>query len=141
MNSEGYSWDSAKTEYSEAVKRQIHFTSMRRQGIAFVTAFQGAVLSVIKNDLLKMDMAYFLLSAIAFFVLLLGLNNECRLYIQMKAIVRRLKGIESKFGMRIYRLSTRVGRRSKFVLSNHTFFMLYYLIFIIVWIVIWVRNF
>ncbi|HEU4835122.1 MAG TPA: hypothetical protein VFS90_11925 [Pyrinomonadaceae bacterium] len=73
------SWEQAKAEYDVGLQQYRLNSTLRRQDMAFVTTVQAAILTIIGAKLLSLDFSGFLLSAIAFFVLLLGLNSERRL--------------------------------------------------------------
>ena len=134
-------WDIAKEEYSSALGLFRHFSSLRRQDMAFVTTVQAAILTIIGDKLLSLDFSNFLLSAIAFFVLLLGLNSERRLAAHMSGEMDRARQIESEHGMSLLSVAYGEVRNRKLLMQNDIVFPLYYFIFIIAWIIIWMLNF
>jgi len=133
-------WDREKEEYSRALDLFRHFSSLRRQDMAFVTTVQAAILTVIGSKLLSLDFSSFLLSAIAFFVLLLGLNSERRLAAHMTGEMRRAKQIEKEIGMSLLTIAYDEVRSRKLLMTNDVVFPLYYFVFIVAWVVIWILN-
>jgi|SRR5919205_114550 hypothetical protein len=133
-------WDISREEYSSALGLFRHFSGLRRQDMAFVTTVQAAILTIIGSKLLSLDFSSFLLSAIAFFVLLLGLNSERRLAAHMSGEVRRARQIEAAHDMSLLSVAyDEVGSR-KLLMRNDLVFPLYYFIFIMTWVIIWVLN-
>jgi hypothetical protein len=133
-------WDMAKEEYSSALGMFRHFSGLRRQDMAFVTTVQAAILTIIGSRLLSLDFSSFLLSTIAFFVLLLGLNSERRLSAHMSGEMRRARQIEAEHGMTLLSVAySEIGNR-KLLMKNDVVFPLYYFIFIIAWVIIWILN-
>jgi uncharacterized membrane protein len=98
--------------------------------MAFVITVQAAVLSIFSSKLLSLDYSGFLLSAIAFFVLLLALNSERRLAVYMEGYMRRARQIESEYGMTVLPGSWNQVKRRRFLFSNAKVFPIYYCIFI-----------
>ncbi|HEX8632747.1 MAG TPA: hypothetical protein VF703_01195 [Pyrinomonadaceae bacterium] len=133
-------WDIAKEEYSSALGMFRHFSSLRRQDMAFVTTVQAAILTIIGAKLRSLDFSGFLLSAIAFFVLLLGLNSERRLAAHMSGEMRRARQIESEHGMSLLSIAYDEVRDRKLLLRNDMVFPLYYFGFVIAWVIIWILN-
>ncbi|MCA1566434.1 MAG: hypothetical protein LC803_12495 [Acidobacteria bacterium] len=133
-------WDIAREEYSSALGLFRHFSSLRRQDMAFVTTVQAAILTIIGSKLLSLDFSSFLLSTIAFFVLLLGLNSERRLAAHMQGEMSRAKQIEEAYGMTLLSTAYKEVESRKMLMENKVVFPLYYFIFIIAWIIIWTLN-
>ena len=133
-------WDKVKQEYSSALELFRHFSSLRRQDMAFVTTVQAAILTIIGSKLLSLDFSSFLLSAIAFFVLLLGLNSERRLAAHMSGEMRRAKQIEEEYGMSLLSVAYGEVKNRKLLMRNDLVFPLYYFIFIVAWVIIWILN-
>ena len=133
-------WDVAKTEYEQALGQYQNFTIVRRQDMAFVTTVQGAVLTIIGSKLPHLDLSSFVLSLIAFFILLLGVNSERRLAGYMDAYFKRARELESQFGMSLLSGGLHQVRGRRFLLSNSLVFPLFYLFFMLAWVVIWVRH-
>jgi len=133
-------WDISKEEYSRALELFRHFSGLRRQDMAFVTTVQAAILTIIGSKLLSLDFSSFLLSAIAFFVLLLGLNSERRLAAHMSGEMRRARQIEAEYDMSLLSVAYDEVRSRKLLLRNDVVFPLYYFIFIIAWVIIWMLN-
>jgi len=134
------SWDIAKAEYENALELSRQYSGFRRQDMAFVTTAQVAILSIIGTKLLSMDLANTLLSIIAFFVLILGINNERRLSAYMTGSIWRANQIEKDYDMSLLRQGRKVVAAKKLLFSNVFVFPIYYLIFIITWIIVWILN-
>lgn len=134
------SWEYAKVEYDVGLRQYQLNSSLRRQDMAFVTTVQAAVLTIIGSKLLSLDFSGFLLSAIAFFVLLLGLNSERRLAGYMEGYMQRARQIEKEYGMTILSHSWSAVKRRRLLFSNAKVFPVYYCIFILAWLSIWVWN-
>jgi len=134
------SWEQAKAEYDTGLRQFQLNSSLRRQDMAFVTTVQAAVLTIAGSKLLSLDFPSFLLSVIAFFVLLLGLNSERRLAAYMAGYLRRAKQIESEYGMSMLSEGWNEIQGRRFLVSNSKVFPIYYSIFILAWLIIWVWN-
>ena len=132
------SWEVTKAEYDTANSQFIAYSGLRRQDMAFVTTVQAAVLTIIGTKLLALDATGFLLSGIAFFVLLMGFNSERRLSEYMTGNSKRVNEIENYYHMK--RSEYVKGKLGKHSLSNSKTFPIYYSIFIGLWIFIWVLN-
>jgi type IV secretory pathway VirB3-like protein len=106
------SWEVAQVEYDKAISEYSHYSVLRRQDMAFVTTVQAAALTIIGTKLLTLDASSFLLSFIAFFVLLIGINSEYRLAAYMVGNLKRAKQIELEYGMtRLIIVAEKVNRR------------------------------
>jgi hypothetical protein len=134
------SWEYAKVEYEIGLGQYQLNSSLRRQDMAFVTTVQAAVLTITGSKLLSLDFSGFLLSAIAFFVLLLGLNSERRLAGYMEGYMLRARQIEAEYGMTILSHSWNKVKRRRLLFSNAKMFPIYYCIFILAWLIIWMWN-
>ena len=133
-------WEIAKTEYEQALAQYQNCTALRRQDMVFVATVQGAVLTVIGAQLSDLRLAGFLLSLIAFCLLLVGLNSERRLSSYMSAYARRAREIEEQFGLSLVSLGAGETRRRRFLVSNSVAFPVFYSALMVAWVVIWVRN-
>lgn len=133
-------WAIAKVEYESSLKRLLEYTGLRRQGIAFSTTFQAAILSIIGSDILDINISHMLLSIVAFFVLFMGLNNERRLYSYIQGCSDRIKEIENQFDMSFFKSCDRRASEKPMLFSNNSLFQIYYALFIIMWIAIWIIN-
>ena len=129
-----------KTEYETAINQFQHFATLRRQDMAFVTTVQIGILVIVKDRLLTFDLTYFLLTIIAFLVLVMGCNNERRLSSYMVGYMDRARKIEKQFGISVLHIGFEKVQSTKFLISNRTTFPLYYITFILLWIVIWILN-
>jgi|GEM_PF-6858752 len=134
------SWELAKVEYENALELYRHYTGLRRQDMAFVTTVQAAALTIIGKNLLSLDASSLLLSIIAFFVLLLGLNNERRITAYMTGYIKRANQIEADHDMSLLMEGRKEVSNRKLLISNTIIFPLYYFIFASAWVVVWVIN-
>ena len=134
------SWETARVEYEQALSQYQNCTVLRRQDMAFVTTVQAAVLTIIGSRLFNLDLSDVLLSLIAFFLLLLGLNSERRLSHYMDAYSQKAREIEGAFGLSLVSCGLLEVRKERFLFSNSKVFPIYYLFFMIAWIVIWLKN-
>lgn len=133
-------WEIAKLEYETAWEENRHNNSLRRQDMAFVTTFQAVVLTIIGSNILSLDLSNILLSLIAFFVLILGLNSERRLSAYVGGHMVRATEIEKQYGMSVFAEGRKEVQGKRFLISNRIMFPTFYFVFIIVWITIWVLN-
>lgn len=129
-----------KTEYEISLTQFRHFASLRRQDMAFATTVQGAVLAIVKDHIVSLGPADFLLTLLAFLVLLMGLNNERRLSSYMCGYMDRARQIEDQFGMKVLHIAFDWVQRERLLVSNRKTFPLYYLIFATLWLTIWTLN-
>jgi hypothetical protein len=127
-------------EYQTAIEQYQHCTTLRRQDLAFVTTAQGAALTIIGKDLLRLDLGSIVLSVVAFLLLLLGLNSERRLAAYMKGYLARALEIESAYDLRILRRGAAEVQRRRALLSNSIMFPVYYVLFACAWLLIWSLN-
>ena len=132
--------DEEKTEYEGALAQYRHFASLRRQDMMFVTAVQGAVLAVIKENVFGLTIAHIPLTVAAILVTMLGLNSERRLSAYMCGYMRRAKNIEDKNEMSFLHEGTVEVNKRRFLFPNRVEFPIYYLSFMTAWIVIWIAN-
>jgi 1,4-dihydroxy-2-naphthoate octaprenyltransferase len=130
----------ARLEYEQALNQYQNCTVLRRQDMAFVTTAQGAVLAVLGPKLLELDFTGFLLSFIACFLLVLGLNSERRLSRYMDAYSKRAIDIEDKLGLSLIKDGSAEAHNKRLLYSNSTMFPIYYSLLILGWAVIWIRN-
>lgn len=134
-------FEMTKVEYEQALGQYQNCTVLRRQDMAFVTTAQGAVLAIIGPRLPSLELSDIVLSLIAFFLLLLGVNSERRLSNYMEAYFKRAREIEQQFGLKLVSLGFEEVRKRRSILSNSTVFPLYYTSLMVAWIIIWVRSF
>jgi hypothetical protein len=131
---------SARLEYETTVAQYQNCTTLRRQDMVFVTAIQGAVVSIVGNELLSLDLGRFVLSGIAFVVVLLGLNSERRLSAYMTGYSARALEIERAFGLRALRAGVTEVKKTRWLASNSAAFPAFYLANGLGWITIWIAN-
>ncbi len=133
-------WELARVEYEQALAQDQNCTVLRRQDMAFVTTIQGAALTIVGTKLLRMDTAGVLLSLIAFFMLLLGLNSERRLTSYMDAYSRRARELEEQHRLSLVSCGLDETRGKRLLFSNSVMFPLYYAFLMVCWLVVWTRN-
>ncbi len=132
--------DSETLEYRSALEFYRQYTNVRRHDMAFITTAQGAVLTAIGRDLLAMNLSSFLLSVVAVFLLLLGMNSERRLTAYMAVYMKRAKEIENRRNMSLLSDAYAQVSKRRFLVSNTVTFPGYYALFVLVWVVIWLIN-
>jgi len=130
----------AKLEFEAALTAYAQATTLRRQDMAFITTVQGAVLTIVGDKLLNLDVRGALLSAIAMFTLLMGLNTDRRLNAYMRGYMQRAKGIEAEWDMHVLSTASESVGRTRGLVRSSTASSLYYILFIIAWVVIWNLN-
>ena len=140
MNAQENGWEQAKTEYQCANANYNHFSDIRRQDMAFATTVQAAVLTIVNSHLLDLNTPKFLLTLIAFLVLVIGINSERRVSAYMAGYMVRAKQIEDSYSMALLHEGTRAVQGTKLLLPNRRTFLLYYTAFIAAWLVIWLLN-
>ena len=133
--------EAAKVEYEQALGQYQNCTVLRRHDMAFVTTVQGAVLTIIGPRLPDLDSSGVVLSLIAFFLLLLGINSERRLSNYMDAYFTRAREIEQQLGLALVSRGFEEVRKRRSLVSNSVVFPLYYAFLMVAWVVIWVRSF
>jgi hypothetical protein len=133
-------WEIAKLEYEQELTQYQNCTVLRRQDMAFVTTAQGAVLAIISSKLLVLDLASFLLSLIACFLLILGFNSERRLSSYMKAYSEKARQVEDELGLSLIKTGFSEIRNKRLLFSNSVLFHVYYPLLIFGWVVVWVSN-
>lgn len=133
-------WEIAKVEYDNAVKQCQLMEGLRRQDMMFTTTVQAAILTIIGVKATHLDLVNFLLTGIAFFVLVLGLNSERRIAKYTAVYMQRAREIESEYGMSLLSLGKSEVQKRKLLFSNSLLFPLYYLIFILAWLIVWLMN-
>lgn len=133
-------WETAQVEYQNALEQSRHTANLRRRDMAFVTTVQAAVFTIIGSNLLSLSFPNFMLSLIAFFVLLLGINSERRLSVYLSSYIERAIQIEKEYGLKLLSLGGTKVRNQRLILSNIAIFSLYFTILLIAWIVVWLLN-
>jgi len=133
--------DAAKIEYEQALNFFHNHSQLRRQGIAFVTTVEGAMLTIIGNNLVSMEAPHIALSVIGFFVALLGINNERRLIAFTIGYLKRARKIESVSGMSLLYDGYENMKKKPLLVSNTSAFVIYYVLIVVFWISVWLYNF
>lgn len=132
----------ASLEYEAALDHYRHFSSLRRQDMAFVTTVQGAALAILGPELVRLaDPRSWLLSLIAVLVLLLGLNSERRASAYMTRFACRAREIESQWGMHLLSSLPQGLPKRRVLISNATVFPLFYVVSIAAWMFLCLRAF
>ena len=132
--------DSESLEYQQANDWWRTLSQMRRRDIALFTALEGAVLTIIGKNLLKLTADGFALSFIAFFIAIIGFNNERRLYLYLYKFRERAIKIEQNNNMSLLSDTTEAARSLRFSLGSTFAFRSYYAIIAIGWIFLWIVN-
>ena len=133
-------WDVAKTEYENALEHYRHYTDLRGKDAIFTTTVQVGVLTIIGSNLPTLNLAGFLLSIVAFFSILLGINNMRRLSAYLNGFSNRAIEIEKKFGMSLISQGKKEVNKKRISPPSAVLFLFYHYIFLLVWIVIWIWN-
>ena len=127
----------ALVEYQTALEQSRHYASLRRQDMAFATTAQAAVFTVLGTDTLDFSVRDWLLSGIAFFIILLALNSERRNNGYFESCMVRAGAIEKSLGLRLCSDAPHFLKKRRRLLSNSLVFPLYYLLFAATWVAIW----
>lgn len=77
-----------KAEYEACFKMLNLYTTSRRQDMTIVAAAQAAVLAIVARNILNFELHHFLLSLVALFVTLMGLNSDRRHSAYMKGYIK-----------------------------------------------------
>lgn len=137
---EKQTWDIAKTEYENALQHYRHFTDLRGRDAIFTTTVQVGVLTIIGSKLPILNLTGFLLSIVAVFSVLLGINNMRRLSAYLNGFSSRAIEIEKNFGMSLISRGKKEVSQKRISPPSAVLFLLYHYIFLLVWIIIWVWN-
>ena len=132
--------DITKTEYQAGLDQHRLMSNLRRQDMAFVTTIQAAIFTIVGPKLLQLGISDFILSVLAFFVLLLGLNSERRLVSYMNAYMKRVAEIEASYGMSMFSGAGDKTLKKRAIISNAKVFQIYYLVFVVAWLLVWISN-
>lgn len=134
---------SEKLEYEQANEWWRMLSQTRRRDMMLFTGAQGAVLTIIGADLLALGPDQYALSAVAFVIALIGLNNEHRLYRYLAEFRERGMRIEKKHGMSLLTRATREVKqqrgRVRSVRSTLAF-KGYYVLIAAGWLALWIIN-
>ncbi len=129
-----------KTEYEQANEWWRTLSQLRRRDIALFTAAQGAVLTILKGELLALKPYGYALSAIAFFIAVIGVNNERRLYRYLHIMRARAMAIEKEHGMSLLTAPVLDIKKLRFSLGSSVAFSLYYGLLGVGWLLLWAMN-
>ena len=132
-------WEAVKLEYDNGASHARHSDNLRRQDMAFVTAAQVAIFTIIAARVMQMTFVDYVLSFQAFIVLGLGLNTELRLSAYTESYMKRLRQIEGEYNLLLYSQGDKDVEKLKLI-SNSKVFPLYYLVLMAAWIVVWIWN-
>ena len=132
--------ESEKLEYEQANEWWRTLSQLRRRDMGLFTAAQGAVVAIIKSNLLTMGVDSFVLSAIAFIIALIGLNNEIRLYTYLRTMRARAMKIEGRHRMGLLRSATAAVRDLRWTGRSSRVFAAYYTIIGAGWLLVWAIN-
>jgi hypothetical protein len=139
-------WDRALAEYQSAFEQYRHFVTVRRQDLLFVTTIQGAVLTIIRGSITHSDpttslhTAEIMLSLLAFFVVLLGLNNERRLSAYMEGCIQSIQRIEKQFDLKLFTTGARLAKQRRLTVGVEAAFTTFYIFLLLGWMAIWALD-
>jgi hypothetical protein len=105
------------------------------------TAIQGAALGLIAARLSHLTLADTMLSAVAFMVALVGMNNERSLHYFLGAFWRRAIDIERCCGLVSLTNAELALNTAPMFIRTHSAFMLYYSVITLGWITVWLINY
>ena len=128
------------TEYTAALEMLRYCSNLRRQDMVFVTTVQGAVISILGNKLLALDIGRFALSWIAFAVVLHGLNSERRNSAYRRGYLARALDLENQLGLLLVHTAKDEIARTRLLASNAYSFNTYYGMLALSWLVLWIVN-
>lgn len=140
-------WNDEQTalqwEYREANTWWRTLSNMRRRDIAFFTAAEAAILTIIGKDLLALSSAYAILSCMGFVIALIGINNERRLYSYIQGFRKRAEEIEENDDgpmFSIHYAREKVKGLQGTTIPSTIAFQIYYTLFALAWVAIWFLN-
>lgn len=124
--------DTLLIEYQEGAKKCMHYENLRRNGLMFLVAVQGGIMSVVFG-LENIDLVVGIsMAGIAIFVGLFVLNNEVRLTDYFREYLGRVKQIEAELDMQLYTRPKKILTKS---ISNRHLFKAFPIITSFFWIV------
>lgn len=129
----------ARLEYEYANHRWTNGTSQRRSGLAFFTAVQGTLLTIIGDRMTTLDSSGWALVIFGLIVTVIAWNHERRIGAYMEGYQKRAIEIEDANGMMLIRKG-RESARSKRTISNRIMFAWYFIAMGLGWIIIIVYN-
>ena len=135
---ENNKWEKERIEYEQAFEMFRYLSGLRRQSLAFVTVVQGAIITIIRDQLHDLDTFGIFMSILAFIVVIIGQNNERRIARYMKGFMERVRTIEKVNNMFLLGLGYRKAHSGFGILRNTLTFPIYYLLLASGWIVIWI---
>jgi hypothetical protein len=134
-------WDTEKLEYKQANEWWRTLSTMRRRDIAFFTAIEVAIITIIRTQLLNLQVEGIILSIIGFFIALIGLNNEYRSYKYLCGFRERARQIEEKQEMTLISSTQNLVSNSQFhKMNTSSAFRLYYALIAVIWLVLWILQ-
>jgi hypothetical protein len=134
-------WDTEKLEYKQANEWWRTLCNMRHRDIVFFTAIEVAIITVLRTQLLNLQVEGIILSIIGFFIALIGLNNECRLYKYLCGFRERARQIEDNQEMTLISKTQYLVGNSMFQkIKSSLVFRLYYAFIAAIWLVLWILQ-
>jgi len=131
---------SEKLEWEQANEWWRMLSQMRRRDMMLFTAAQGAVLTIIGVNLLALGPDGYALSALAFLIALIGLNNERRLYRYLSEFRARGIRIEEQYGMLLLTKATEKVKKPRGSVRSTIAFQAYYASIAVGWLALWIIN-
>lgn len=126
-------------EYELAHTRWTAGTNQRRVGLAFFTAVQGTIFTIIGDRILTLDLESTIISVFGMIVSIISWNHERRIGAHMTGYGNHIKKIEKKHNIGIFQ-SGRDEAKRQFTFSNRKLFSWYFVLIFIVWILIFTIN-
>jgi len=133
--------EAERAEYQEANIWWRTLSDMRRRDIALITASQGAILAIIKEQVIgfKFDLFSYAFGGLAVAIALLGVLNERRLYSYLRFFRARGIQIEKAHGMRLMTDATE-GTVAATPWKSSPLFQAYYWLLACLWTVLLLIN-
>jgi hypothetical protein len=129
----------ARLEYEMANARWENATNLRRNGLAFFTTVQGAILSIIGDRITNLKISSYALISFGIIVTLFSWSHELRIASYMKGYQNRMIRIERLFNLDLLRSGQDQAVKMK-TISNRKLFSWYYRINLIGWLLIILYN-
>lgn len=128
-----------RAEYQAFNDRWQNGVVQRRGGLAFFTGVQGAILTVVGNQLGNLDTQGYSLALFGIIVCLVAWNNERRIWAYMEGYRERAISIEKKSGLSLI-TNGKLRSEARFTFSNRKVFQMYYFVMLSGWLAILLSN-
>lgn len=123
----------ARLEYEYANARWTNGSDQRRSGLAFFTAVQGTILTIVGERITNLDASSRALVAFGLVVTLIAWNHERRIGAHMEGYLKRAMEIEEANDMYLLRRG-RAAAAQRRTLSNRTMFAVHFLLIGVGWL-------